>query len=135
MVPTTLEWEYALPNGVYDVHVVSADSTNPAMVNNSDLSGTLLHDLDYTTHYGNNSYFEFYTTVYITNGELTLSEEPDLGHLSVSHPYQLHWSLAADHYARPFPASCKARRTTIRIYHFLAARRLSLAWVAPRKSF
>ena len=69
MLPTTLEWEYALPNGVYDVHVVSADSTNPAMVNNLDLSGTLLHDLDYTTHYGNNSYFEFYTTVYVTNGD------------------------------------------------------------------
>jgi beta-galactosidase len=89
MLPSNLEWEYALPNGVYDVHVVSADSTNPAMVNNLNLSGTLLHDLNYTTHYGNNSYFEFYTTVDVTNGLLTLSAgagywAPRVSHIDIN---------------------------------------------------
>ena len=38
------------------------------MVNNLNLSGTLLHDLNYTTHYGNNSYFEFYANQQLLSG-------------------------------------------------------------------
>ena len=71
-LPTNETWQYALPNGVYDVHVVSADSTNPNIVNNISVNGNLLHDID-STGFGDNGFDEFYTTVTVTNGFLRLS--------------------------------------------------------------
>ena len=73
MLPTTQVWEYALPNGSYDVHIVAADSTNPAMVNNLNVEGTLLHDTDYSSNNGDNGFDEFYATVNVTDGRLTVA--------------------------------------------------------------
>ena len=77
-LPTSETWEYALPNGVYDVHVVSADSTNTStspnnIVNNLSANGNLLHDIDSTSSFGDNGFDEFYTTVTVTNGFLRVS--------------------------------------------------------------
>src|SRR5262249_58718456 len=77
LLPANRVWEYALPNGVYDVHVVSADSNNSTspnnIVNNMLVNGNLLHDVDSTSAYGDNGFDEFYTTVTVTNGLLRLS--------------------------------------------------------------
>ena len=77
-LPTNETWEYALPNGIYDVHVVSADSTNTStspnnIVNNISVTGNLLHDIDSTSQFGDNGFDEFYTTVTVTNGFLRVS--------------------------------------------------------------
>jgi beta-galactosidase len=77
-LPTSETWEYALPNGIYDVHVVSADSTNTStspnnIVNNLSVNGNLLHDIDSTSSFGDNGFDEFYTTVTVTNGFLRVS--------------------------------------------------------------
>ncbi len=72
MLPPNRVWEYALPNGLYDVHIVSADSTNPNAVNNLSIQGIQLHDLD-STDFGDNGFDEFYAQVYVSNGRLTLS--------------------------------------------------------------
>ena len=77
-LPTNETWEYALPNGIYDVHVVSADSTNTStspnnIVNNLSVNGNLLHDIDSTSSFGDNGFDEFYTTVTVTNGFLRVS--------------------------------------------------------------
>jgi beta-galactosidase len=78
LLPANRIWEYALPNGVYDVHVVSADSNNTStspnnIVNNISVNGNLLHDIDSTSAYGDNGFDEFYTTVTVTNGFLRVS--------------------------------------------------------------
>jgi beta-galactosidase len=77
-LPANETWEYALPNGIYDVHVVSADSTNTStspnnIVNNLSVNGNLLHDIDSTSSFGDNGFDEFYTTVTVTNGFLRVS--------------------------------------------------------------
>jgi beta-galactosidase len=77
-LPTNEAWEYGLPNGMYDVHVVAADSNNTStspnnIVNNVSVNGNLLHDIDSTSAYGDNGFDEFYTTVMVTNGFLRVS--------------------------------------------------------------
>ncbi|HEY2761165.1 MAG TPA: Ig-like domain-containing protein, partial [Pirellulales bacterium] len=72
MLPTNRIWQYALPNGEYDVHIVAADSNNPNAVNNISVNGYLLHDLD-STDFGDNGFDEFYATVQVTNGKLTVA--------------------------------------------------------------
>ena len=78
MLPTNRRWEYALPNGVYDVHVVAADSTNPAMVNNLTVEGFQLHDNDYSTDFTlkDNGFDEYYARVTVADGRLTLAAGP-----------------------------------------------------------
>jgi beta-galactosidase len=78
MLPTNRNWEFALPNGVYDVHVVAADSTNPAMVNNLTLEGFQLHDIDYSTDFTlkDNGFDEYYARVAVADGRLTLAAGP-----------------------------------------------------------
>ena len=75
MLPTNRVWEYALPDGLYDVHIVSADSTNPNAVNNLTVNGYQLHDLD-STDFGDNGFDEYYATVTVTNGFLRVSAGP-----------------------------------------------------------
>ena len=65
-----------MPNGLYDVHIVAADSTNPAMVNNLNVEGTLLHDTDYSSDNGDNGVDEFYSQVYVADGRLTVAAGP-----------------------------------------------------------
>jgi hypothetical protein len=78
MLPTNRNWEIALPNGIYDVHVVAADSTNPAMVNNLTLEGFQLHDIDYSTDFTlkDNGFDEYYARVTVADGRLTLAAGP-----------------------------------------------------------
>jgi hypothetical protein len=78
MLPTNRNWEFALPNGVYDVHVVAADSTNPAMVNNLTVEGFQLHDNDYSTDFTlkDNGFDEYYARVTVADGRLTLAAGP-----------------------------------------------------------
>lgn len=88
MLPTNRVWQYVLPNGTYDVHIVSADSTNPNAVNNLSINGSLLHDLD-SNDFGDNGFDEFYTTVNVTNGFLRLSAgagsfNPELAYIDIN---------------------------------------------------
>jgi hypothetical protein len=91
MLPTNRNWEYALPNGVYDVHVVAADSTNPAMVNNLSVEGFQLHDNDYSTDLNlkDNGFDEFFARVTVADGRLTLaagsgSYSPRLAYIDIN---------------------------------------------------
>ena len=75
MLPTNRIWEYSLPNGTYDIHLVAADSTNPNAVNNLLVQNITVHDLD-STDFGDNGFDEFYVTVTVTNGHLTVAAAP-----------------------------------------------------------
>jgi beta-galactosidase len=79
MLPTTQVWEYALPNGLYDVHIVAADSastrSNSPMVNNLLLENITLHDVDFADT-GDNQVDEFFAQVRVTDGRLTISSAP-----------------------------------------------------------
>ena len=78
MLPTNRNWEIALPNGVYDVHVVAADSTNPAMVNNLTVEGFQLHDMDYSTDFSlkDNGFDEYYARVTVADRSTDIGSRP-----------------------------------------------------------
>jgi beta-galactosidase len=69
-------WQYQLPNGTYDIHIVGADSSTSNIVDNMELNGTTLHATSFSTSGG--TYQEFYATVNVTNGLLTLEGGPGL---------------------------------------------------------
>ncbi|MDZ4659764.1 MAG: glycoside hydrolase family 2 TIM barrel-domain containing protein [Bythopirellula sp.] len=78
--PSNRIWEYALPNGLYDVRVVSADSDFTNMINNMTLEGFQLQDDDSVLNAGNPGsspdHDEFYARVDVTDGRLTLTTAP-----------------------------------------------------------
>ena len=75
--PTNRIWEYALPDGVYDVHIASADAGFTNMINNMSVEGQLLQDDDFVLNAGTPgptpSHDEFYARVAVTDGRLTLA--------------------------------------------------------------
>jgi beta-galactosidase len=79
-LPTNRVWEIALPAGVYDVHVASADSEFTNMVNNMSLEGYALQDDDFVLNTGtpgpSPGHDEFYARVAVTDGRLTLRVGP-----------------------------------------------------------
>lgn len=64
-------WQYQLPNGVYDVHIVGADSATSNIVDNLAVNGTTLHATSFATSGG--TYAQYYQTVTVTDGLLTVS--------------------------------------------------------------
>lgn len=78
MMPPTAAWELAVPNGLYDVHLVAGDSlavgnTTPGktMVNNLAIEGYQVFDTDASTT--DNGRDAFTARVRITDGKLTLT--------------------------------------------------------------
>ena len=110
MLPTNGVWQYSLPNGLYDVHIVSADSTNPNIVNNISVNGNLLHDID-STDFGDNGFDEFYATVTVTNGFLRVSAgsgsvSPVLAYIDINAVTPP--SVISSNFQHAGPSSCRS---------------------------
>ncbi|HYO26323.1 MAG TPA: glycoside hydrolase family 2 TIM barrel-domain containing protein, partial [Lacipirellulaceae bacterium] len=78
-MPSNRVWELVLPDGVYDVHIASADAGFTNMVNNMDLEGYVIQDDDFVLNSGpgtSPSHDEFYARVAVTDGRLTLRTAP-----------------------------------------------------------
>jgi hypothetical protein len=69
-------WQYQLPNGVYDIHILGADSATSNLVDNLSLNGVTLHATSFSTSGG--TFQAFYATVSVTNGRLTVSGGPGM---------------------------------------------------------
>jgi len=69
-------WQYQLPNGTYDVHIVGADSSTSTLVDNLSLNGTTLHATSFSTTGG--TFQQFYATVNVTNGLLSVTGGPGM---------------------------------------------------------
>lgn len=104
--PTNRIWEYALPDGVYDLHVVSADSGFTNMINNMSLEGLMLQDDDFVLNAGTPgptpSHDEFYARVAVIDGRLTLTTAAGvtnarLAYIDVNRVLDLTTFLAGDY--------------------------------------
>ncbi len=69
-------WQYQLPNGTYDIHIVGSDSATSNLVDNLQLNGVTLHATSFSTSGG--TYQEFFATVTVTNNLLTLTGGPGM---------------------------------------------------------
>ena len=69
-------WNYQLPNGVYDVHIVAADSSTSDLVDNLSVNGTTLHATSFSASGG--TFQQFYATVTVTNGLLCVTGGPGM---------------------------------------------------------
>jgi len=65
-------WEIELPNGAYDVFVACGDASYNDQINTIDVEGNILTDPD-----GRDNYDEYYVTVIISDGRLTIKPAPD----------------------------------------------------------